>query len=83
MNESSIQLHPHLMTDYQQTARKQSNKLLEKQSDEPADQSDEDRGKELDIGELKAGDIALDDSQRKRKLSNKTSSAAMNLKESG
>jgi len=34
---------------------------MEKQSDEPAQHSDEDRGSEMDIEELKIGDIALKD----------------------
>ena len=42
------------------SSRRQTNKLVEKQSDEPADNSDlEDRGEEMDIEELKVADIAL------------------------
>lgn len=37
---------------------------MKNQSDEPADQSDEDRGEEIDIEELKIGDIALQDPLR-------------------
>jgi hypothetical protein len=60
LNESSIQLNPNIYADLQLgSSRRSTNKLLEKQSDEPAHQSDEDRGSEIDIEELKIGDIAL------------------------
>ena len=59
----SIQLNP-LLVDMQQSSRRNTNKLMNKQSDEPADQSDEYRGDEIDIEELKIGDIALQDPSR-------------------
>ena len=59
--DNSIQL-----TDFQPVSdRRQTDKLVEKQSDEPAEGSDEEKGKEMDIEELKVDDIVLN-GQKKR-----------------
>lgn len=52
LNESSIQL--------QTSSRRQTDKIVKNQSDEPADNSDiEDRGDEIDLDDLKVVDVAL------------------------
>ena len=60
--DNSIQL-----TDFQPVSdRRQTNKLVENQSDEPAEQSDDDKGEEMDIEELKVDDIALNKQKKHR-----------------
>lgn len=71
-----------MLTEFQQTARRSSNKLCEKKSDDPAvQQSDDDRGPELDIEELKIGTIELDqykNGQKKQLPDNNHLSASKN-----
>ena len=65
--DDSIRLDPNMFAEGQQSARRSSNKLIEKQSDDPvAHNSDEDRGDEIDIEELKIKDITLEGRSRQQ-----------------
>ena len=60
LNESNISAG---VTEGKDT-RKKMNKLIEKQSDEPDAQSENEKDIELDIEELKIGDIAIKNEER-------------------
>ena len=72
--DNSIQL-----TDFQPVSdRRQTAKLVENQSDEPAEQSDEDKGEEMDIEELKIDDIAINGQKKQRRAQQPPSSSQQN-----
>ena len=61
LNDSSIQLMPGFEEAPPSSSRRQTRKVMENQSDDPADNSDDERGDEIGLEDLHIGTIALKD----------------------